>query len=423
MRLAGLNIEGGIVRAAIINRLPGRSTLVGSRSYALDQSDHARRDKDFSSLLEHLRDKDNVRAVVVGISMTSFSHHMLTFPALKMADIAHALGFELEKHLPLPPDEYSYGFSVLSQAGSQESRVMVLAALRNRIRWIRRSVEDAGLVLVGIRCSALEALNDFLSSGLPSRDSILFYQGHDALTMFAIGRESIEDIKIVPDSDVPGCADIMAGFEQYDKGAFSTAESGEAEMGDIETRRLSYDIPEILAASAFKKRKVDMVFASSTGGRAVTLWQEHTPALLAIVCVLLVLLAAIVPYFKDRSALRRVNEELGQLKAQAESLSEVKKEISNMESRTEFLRRFSEEKGLRTRALGELSAILPDNAWLTSFSSDEEGKIVIRGYAMRASDIFRPLKASRIFKNAEFTSPVTISNNREKFTISMEMDK
>ena len=420
MRLAGLNIESGTVRAAIINRLPGRTSLVRSTAFEFQDANETGRTEAFTSILEHLRDEDGIRGIVVGIGMTAFTHNFISLPLVKRSDIIHALGFELEKHLPLPPDEYLYDFVTVSRS-EEGSNLLVLAALRSKLDWISKACEAAGLVLIGIRCTPVEAMNEFASAN--EADGVLFtYRGHDATSLFGMRATAPVELKVTRKGSRVS-TDMMTLPGQYDGGSFSASEpDGEALAGSNYTE-LDYDIPRILAASASRKRRFDMQFVSGPGRSVAPLWQQQAPLVLGVLCVLIFLLTSVVSYYKDSSAMSYITSELEDVQQQSESLLGIREELDSINARMDYLTGFRSKRGLRILALRELSVRLPETAWLTSLSIDEQGKVQIQGYASRASEIIRPLDASKLFKNVEFSSPVTIANDRERFSIRMEMEQ
>ncbi len=78
---------------------------------------------------------------------------------------------------------------------------------------------------------------------------------------------------------------------------------------------------------------------------------------------------------------------------------------------------------MKIRILVELSGILPKNAWLTSLSADEQGKLEIEGFADKAADIIPPLENSPMFKDVEFSSPVTMREGLERFSLKMLIEQ
>ena len=421
MRLAGLNIEAGIVRASIINRFPGRTMFVRSAAFDLTGNSDEERMEALRSILVNLKEEDSVRGVVFGVGITFFTHNYISLPLVKRPDIMHALGFELEKHLPLPPEEYLFDFTTVSRS-SERSNLLVLAALRCKLEWISKACQEAGMVLLGIRSAAMESMNEFTSEN--EADGVHFiYRGHDATAVFGLKDTAPVEMKVLRKGMSSSEAGLNVFLERYTKGAFAAAEPNSVPPANNEAAELDYDIPQILARSAFRKRRFDMQFAPGAGGSAVPLWNQQAPQVMAVLCITLLLLTSAVSYYKDISALHRLDAEILEVKEQSDPLMDVREELLSINSRKKRLNNFLSIRSMRTKALRELSIRLPSSAWLTSLSIDEEGKIQLQGYAARASDIIRPLDSSGLFKNVEFASPVTISDGRERFSIRMEIEQ
>jgi hypothetical protein len=420
LRLAGLSIEAATVRASVINRMPGRTVLVRTAAFELREGSEDEKAEDLLSIITHLRDEDGVRGIVAGVGMTAFTHHFISLPLVKRPDIMHALGFELEKHLPLPPEEYFYDFATVSRS-EENSNLMVLASLRSRLAWISEACQAAGVVLIGIRCTALEAMNEFAAE--KEADGVLFlYRGHDSTSLFGMKDTSPVELKVLRKGS-PAESDLKAFSGRYNRGTFSAADAQGPSIDALETTELDYDVPGILARSAFRKRRFDMQFAHGSGGSTAPLWHEQAPAVLGALCMIVFLLTSIVGYYKDISALNRMSNELKMEEEQSASLLNVRDELDSINSRKQQLNEFLSKRGLLIHALSELSARLPASAWLTNLSIDEQGRVQIQGYAARASEIIRPLDGSKLFRNVEFSSPVTIAGGRERFSIRMEIEK
>ena len=71
--------------------------------------------------------------------------------------------------------------------------------------------------------------------------------------------------------------------------------------------------------------------------------------------------------------------------------------------------------------LQELTEIVPNNAYLTSFRV-RNGRVELEGFATAASDLVPVLEKSRLLRNAQFTSPVTkVQDNQERFSLTTDV--
>ena len=71
--------------------------------------------------------------------------------------------------------------------------------------------------------------------------------------------------------------------------------------------------------------------------------------------------------------------------------------------------------------LQELTSIVPNNAYLTSFRI-RDGRVELEGFATAASDLVPILEKSKRLRNAQFTSPVTkVQDNQERFSLTTDV--
>ena len=77
----------------------------------------------------------------------------------------------------------------------------------------------------------------------------------------------------------------------------------------------------------------------------------------------------------------------------------------------------------RLSVMKELTVLLPGNVWLKGLVLDENA-LEIRGEASTASDLISILESSEMFKDVEFSAPITRTrNNKDKFTIRMQLEE
>jgi len=101
----------------------------------------------------------------------------------------------------------------------------------------------------------------------------------------------------------------------------------------------------------------------------------------------------------------------------------LKKELDGLEKEIAAINAFRTAHPLTINLLKEMTAVLPNNVWLSRVrftGSTAE----IEGYSSSAADTLPKLEASRYFKKVEFASP-TIRDIRlkaDRFIIKMEIE-
>jgi general secretion pathway protein L len=360
-----------------------------------------------------------VKGMVMGLGFEYFSHHFVDLPVRTPADIARALEFELERFLPLPTEEYFYDFHTLS-AEKSGSHILVLAARKDRLRWIHRCLEGTGLRLFAVRCSDIVALSRFIASGA-SEDAV-FLSGTGG-SLFSAGVRGNVPVEI---RAVRAGQDPARTLEQlrndFSGGIYAAGTPQEMDQPGFDISAVSLPLAELLAQSARSSRPLDMNFASSEFRPRKADYAIFTSVALATVTVSLFFSTALLAYYKDYSALKRVQQEIAEIKTAASGFLDMRKELEEIDRKRQFLFAFRIKKNSHIEILSELSTVLPRDAWLTGFSSDEKGVVKIDGFARRTADIIPPLENSLLFRKVEFSSPVSVREGQERFSITMEIE-
>jgi hypothetical protein len=361
-----------------------------------------------------------VKGVVIGVGFEYFSHHFIDLPVSAAADIARALEFELERYLPLPPEEYLYDFHPLSIEKSG-SRILVLAVRKDRLQWIHGCLEGTGLRLSAVRCTDIVALNRFIDSG--AREGAVFLSGTGGSLFTAGLRGGVPaDIKAVrAGQDRARTLEHMS--HDFPGGMHAAGMPQDVDHPGFDISAMSLPVAALLAQSAKSSRPLDMNFAPTELRQQKTDYAFYASTALAAITVFLFFSTTLLAYYQDYSALKHVQQKIAEIKTAASGLLDMRKELEEIDRKRQFLYAFRLKKNSHIEILSELSTILPRDAWLTGLSSDEKGAVKMDGFAKRTADIIPPLENSPLFRNVEFSSPVSVREGRERFSITMEAEE
>jgi Tfp pilus assembly protein PilN len=419
LKLAGLKIEENHVRVSAVGRRFGVTTPLRTDDVRLPDGE-ADRNKALTATLRKLKADLGVSGVVVGLELRNFSHHYVELPVTSKEDIAHALEFEMEKRLPLSPEEYVTDF-VTVETTTSGSRNLVLSIRKSRIERIAKCAREAHVRLLALRCSAMEGINLLAAEGAASEVVFIFGTEKKNNVM------GIRNLVPVTIKSVSGPEETAAEAERlsadFKNGTYSLDLKDRSMAGQSDIRALSTPVPNLLAMSAIRKRPLDLNFLpEELAGKKPDLKAYATVAL-CVASILLFFGTSVLSYYKDHSALQNINRRINEMKTKASKLMETRKEITTIYEKRQFLLNFQHRRNRQIEILKQLSATLPESAWLTNYSLDDKDRIRIQGYAIRTADIVGPLESSPIFRNVEFVSPVTVRDQKERFSIKMELEQ
>jgi Tfp pilus assembly protein PilN len=131
---------------------------------------------------------------------------------------------------------------------------------------------------------------------------------------------------------------------------------------------------------------------------------------------LLLIAAFLVPGFRERNQLARINAEITRLEPQVRGVERV---VRDLERKRKLLGTITgiEASALRPLpVMRELTDLMPSDTWLTTLSLDGKG-VELTGQAAAASALIPLLENSPRLERVEFSSPVTRGRDKEQFRI------
>lgn len=420
MNRAALSIEGSKISVAIAGGMPWNTTVLKRMEEDLPRED-AQRVEALRELVEKLRNDYGVKTVVVGLEPAMFTHNFINLPVTGRQDVAHALSFELEKYLPLPPDEYVLDYYTMRNdaGGVAGSRNLVISARKDKLSWIAEALADSGVSLAGLRCTAFEVLGKLQSTR--RADSCLFiYQGAESAALISLEGDAPASLSFRPLGDNPEDT-VSSMLEGYEGNVIVAGVEGIPTYTGERISTVNISPADALLFSKGKGRPYPMDF---TPPELVLEKVSPLPvvmAALAGLCVLVFFMTTLLAYYKDYSALSSVQDRLKEIRTSSKGLIETKRETEVLQKKLKFLREFQAGSNKHIRLLSSMSRILPDSAWLTSLSVGNGDTVEIGGFALRTADIIRPLEKSDAFSDVVFSSPVTVRASRERFSIKMKV--
>jgi Tfp pilus assembly protein PilN len=113
-----------------------------------------------------------------------------------------------------------------------------------------------------------------------------------------------------------------------------------------------------------------------------------------------------------RDSITRVDPQVKQVKALQDEIETLQRQINVLSGQDKRI----------TVLLKELSDVVPADAYLTSMNL-RSGRLTLDGMAHSASDLIAALEKSKHFKNVSFTSPTTRTGDKDRFSLTAEIEK
>jgi len=375
----------------------------------------------------------------------------LSLPAAVKADLPQVIEFEIDRLLPLQRDEV-YFDHIVREAGDK-IEVLLMSMPRRTAAEILDALEEGGAHVRSLVSTPL-ALHDFLSfapaGGAGSVVTLIDDDGTVELDQMAGGAllasHVLQDSETASEAAVQGLVarEVAAmGGESGETSVYGVhaggresvlpdevVASGRDLLGAVRGTLVAPDgffegaspalVPAIgVALAAVREGASSMNLLPAEERRAV---EEGAPVVtffLAAVLVVVTLVWVSSAMVKDHVMLRTLHAELERLEPQ---VRQVHADAAESDRLREDLEVLIETDGMRNALfLQELTKVVPSDAYLTTFRM-RNGRVELEGFAGSAADLVPLLEESRLFKNAQFTSPVTkVQNNQERFSLTTDL--
>jgi Tfp pilus assembly protein PilN len=388
-----------------------------------------------------------LRRVRLGLQRALVVVKVLELPPAVRSNVEQVLRFELERHVPFPPEEMSFDHVAVPSTSGGPLRLLTAAceratvdrALRlleapkvrpqsvtvachdlpallrrrfgaRRVAWAHRTREGTGLVFLGngqLRLSRFVQVRDGAELASEIGASLRLLKWKDCEAIWVSGHEADEflaaaGLGAAMVSEPPwshGVRDLIARFPVEDVGASILA----------------------LAVAAGRKHPILNLLPVELRPRSLSPAQRVTAALVVLAAGAGVS-ALMLQGYQDRQYLARVDAATRALDPPARAVERIGKELNEKKRLLATIRAAEETSLGALPLLRELTEILPADAWLNTLTVD--GKTVeMTGQAAAASQLIPLLESSSWLERVEFTSPVTRGREKEQFRIKAALER
>ncbi len=441
----GINFGSDPATFAEVSKALGRVHLLRSGSLTVSE-EIVRPDADTASAEEAKSGEQNkaesslpflqAEEVIVGLPRRCFVLRFLEFPDLHEAELNGLLAYELDRHLPFPPEEAWYSFQRLGRHQGK-AQVMLVAARRAELDRYLGQVEKLGLRPTGVDVSALAVVNAFV-----------FHQHRrraETCSLIALNGKEAE-VSVVRDGVL-----LSSRSVSLDQGTFDALLT--------ELRRIAGIVPEG-PGKVFVSGKTDGLFTrlkeelgiqaeewslawSSADASAYGLAlggltrlpirvnllpperrRKKRERVVAVMFALLGLVAILgstlgMSYaYRERRTLGWLERRLDEVKAESASVAKLRQEFMELINKRQILNGLLEKREQPLLILKELARLLPESVSVDEFSVRDD-KVKVRGStSTSASGLISVFERSPMFENAAFVSAIsTRGRDRQGFQI------
>jgi Tfp pilus assembly protein PilN len=367
----------------------------------------------------------------------------LELPPTRGAQLTEMVAFELERHVPFPPEDIRFDFVPLPRVAKAPLRVLVTACERRTVDGALRVLEEPRLKPAALT-AACHDLPGLLGRRSIPRHAVWAHRAGGATDLICLSQGQLELSRTVPAKDADELAnEIAVTLRLLDwqdcEGIWISGDDGPDVLGaptlahlgipvsepplTPRARALIQQLPEedrgaamlALAVAVGSPQPLLNLLPRELRPRTVSAGQVVTAGT-ALVAVLLGLGVLVNQGYRQHRyadqlarAIRALDPEVKRVEGLAAELAQKKRLIETIQS--------IERADLRALpVLKELTERIPQEAWLRTLSIDKQG-IEITGQAGAANQLIPLLEGSPLFTSVEFTAPVTKTGDKEQFRI------
>jgi type IV pilus assembly PilN-like protein len=345
----------------------------------------------------------------------------ISLPGVGRKDLDAAIRFQVDSLHPYPEDEVTYAWVQVP-----DTPVIVIGIARRDVTDHYAALfAEAGMRTAAFTFSAAVDYTAIRMLSTPPPDGFLILEQHDgeweaygespARPVFSAAFDfppervlalAASELRLNPDTEPVHLVDLLPkpvrAPEEWDLGRYA-ASYATALTGACPWLALS---PNLLPA---EKR--------SRNSRAV-----YAPTV-ALAAILVIMLGALGAFggMKDRNYVSAVESETARFTPAASRVAEIDAEIERLRARRDLIRKFSIHTRDDLNSMLDLTYLFEPPAYLRDVRI-ERNSVTVTGEAPEAAKLLEILDASPLFRNSEFTSPISDAGDMQRFTVRLQRE-
>jgi len=384
-----------------------------------------------------------LRRIRLGLARTLVTVKTLELPQAEGGQLGDMVAFELERHVPFPPEDMRFAWVPLAGTAESGVRVLVAACERRTVDGALRLIEEPRLkpAALTVACHDLPAL---LARRAKARWVVWAHRSGGATDLVCLAQGRLQLSRTVLPADGGALADEVAatltllGWSECDA-IWVSGDGADELLATAALDQLAASVSEppwspaaqaflaelpqtdsgratLALAVALGSRRPDLDLLpvelrprTFSAGQLVTTGVVGLTALLGLTLVL-------GQGYKQQRYVGRLSEAIRQLDAEVKAVERLGAELAQKKRLIETIDTIEKIDVRPLPIMRELTERLPQDAWLRTLSMDKQG-LEITGQAAAANQLIPLLENSPSLTRVEFTAPVTKAGDKEQFRI------
>jgi len=384
-----------------------------------------------------------LRRMRIGLARGLVAVKVLELPRTGQGQLADMVNFELERHVPFPPEDMRFDFVTLPGTTKETMRILVAAAERRTVDGALRLLEEPRL-----KASALTAachdLPSMIRGAARTRYAVWAHRAAGLVDLICLNQGRLELSRTLPVKDAEelavevastlhliGWRECNALWISGDEAADFLGSSALVQLGATvgeppwkpAALTLIQALPEddfgagmlALAVALGSKRPRLNLLPVDLRPRTLSIGQVATVGTATIAGLLGLGLLVAQGYQQHRYA-DRLSEAIRALDPEVKTVEGLAADLAQKKRLLDTVRSVERSDVRALPILRELTERIPTEAWLRTLTMDKQG-LEITGQATAANQLIPLLENSPSLTRVEFTAPVTKAGDKEQFRI------
>ncbi len=374
--------------------------------------------------------------VVIGLPRSCCVVRFLEVPDLEDSELNSLLAYEVDRHLPFPPEKALYSFQKLTRREGK-AQVMMVAAKREEVERYLGRVEQFGLQPTAVNVSGIAALNAFLFDRRRNKRGVCSFvslNGKEAGVSLVNDRVlvSSRSVFLTNGSFEPVIMElnrIRAICPQAPGKVFVCGETGEFSTCLQQTLGIQPEVWSPARATAETSAlglalgglaKLPISINLLPPERQKKKRERTVSALYALVCLVALLGGGLVinSVVQERRMANSLDQRLAKVRAESATVAALRRGTTQLEGKVRLLNGLLEKQERPLLILKELTQLFPPSVSLYDFLIQEDNVRISGSTSGSAAELIAVLERSLVFENASFTSPISSQGkDRQGFQI------
>lgn len=374
---------------------------------------------------------------------------VVEFPSTVKEDLHNVILYEMDRLTPFTPDNALYDFKILKESNGK-LLVSLLAARADIINPYIDALRERGISVgciifrlsgIGALCRYIDKkMTDFIFMDVrdDGYEGALFSGGF--ITGAFKGDFPDNNEKSRADAIINEISSLLVDFKAESPQLYMLLK-GLPSLKEMLRLRVSVPLRFIDEMDIRFDQKRDISYAA-IGSLIESLWTRagsfnllkrgiyaipRPPLSLTLAITIAILLMGIfyiaAPLNIEKKRLKEIELQINARKEDVKKIESLKKDIDLIKEDMSVIKNFKDGRPMTINIFKELTAVIPQNAWLTRMKISRSG-VEIEGYSSSATELIPRLEASKYFKKVEFIAPTfrDAGMKADRFSIRMELE-